>query len=325
MHFPLISVIVPVYNVEKYINVCVKSLLKQTYENIEIILIDDGSKDASSRLCDEWAMREKRIKVIHQENKGVAAARNAGLRAACGDYIGFVDSDDYVDENMYLELWRGIKLSGKKISCCYSKRVKNDNQLCSAYGGKESTYGLRETLDKFFIGKEISSAVWDKLFSKELFENIHFPEGETNEEYPMFIPLIIRANGMYHTGKELYCYRMNSDSITSTVWKTDAYIVLKHLSEMHNQIREYGLSQNYRTFCIFCAKSAFNTALHLDKNFYRINEIAKSNLYEYIAIMRKHAVRALLSENITTKNKILYLMIITRTLRPIYKCLGKLN
>ena len=98
---PKISVIVPVYNVEKYLDNCINSIVNQTYDNLEILLVDDGSKDNSGSLCDEWALRDNRIKVIHKQNGGASSARNAGLDAATGEYIGFVDADDYIDIDMY--------------------------------------------------------------------------------------------------------------------------------------------------------------------------------------------------------------------------------
>ena len=112
---PLISVIVPVYNVEKYLDVCVKSIISQTYQNLEIILIDDGSTDLSSQKCDDWAKRDLRINTIHQQNAGQSVARNVGLNIAKGEYIGFVDSDDYIDEHMYEKLIDALSSSNKKL------------------------------------------------------------------------------------------------------------------------------------------------------------------------------------------------------------------
>ena len=115
---PLISVIVPVYNVESYLKVCVDSILAQTYENLEIILVDDGSKDSSGKMCDEYAEKDARIKVVHKKNGGVSSARNKGLDVASGEYIGFVDSDDSTKPNMFEILYKNMVTSDADVSVC---------------------------------------------------------------------------------------------------------------------------------------------------------------------------------------------------------------
>ena len=109
MHKELISIIVPVYNVEKYVEKCINSIINQTYKNLQIILVDDGSKDNSGKICDEFKLKDNRIEVIHKNNGGLSDARNAGLKLAKGDYIGFVDSDDYIEADMYETLYNLIK------------------------------------------------------------------------------------------------------------------------------------------------------------------------------------------------------------------------
>ena len=123
MKSDLISVVVPVYKVEKYLDECVQSIVNQTHRNLEIILVDDGSPDRCPQLCDEWAEKDSRIRVIHQKNGGLSAARNAGLDVAKGDYIGFVDSDDYIAPDMYEQLLIPLLKENKKTSCCLISRV----------------------------------------------------------------------------------------------------------------------------------------------------------------------------------------------------------
>jgi len=324
MESKLISVIVPVYKVEKYLDQCVESIVNQTYRNLEIILVDDGSPDRCPQMCDEWAKKDSRIKVIHKKNGGASSARNAGLDIAMGDYIGFVDSDDYIAESMYATLLEVLLNSEYKISCCIPVRVCETKLLGEPVNTKAYSLQLTEALNAFFYEQNISSAVWDKLFERNLFTEIKFPVGETNEEYPMFIPLIIQSGGITHTGQQLYFYRVTEGSVTSSTWKTNASILLKHLLEMEEQLKQYRLKDNIKAFRFFCAKSAYSTALHLDKNYDRINEKAKENQKEYIRIMSKHCVRVMISKYMTIKDKILYLMVVTRSLRPIYRVLGRL-
>ena len=121
---PKISVIVPVYNVEKYLRKCIESILNQTFREFELILVDDGSTDSSGKICDEYALKDSRIKVIHKENGGASSARNAGLDVAKGEYIGFVDSDDWIEMDMYGELYRLIKENNTDISVCGINNIK---------------------------------------------------------------------------------------------------------------------------------------------------------------------------------------------------------
>ena len=320
----LISVIVPIYKVELYLNRCIKSIVDQSYKNLEIILVDDGSPDNCPQICDEWAKKDPRIVVIHQENAGLSAARNSGINIAKGDYMAFVDSDDFIDSNMYEELLKCLKNSPYKMSVCYFSRTYDDFAVPYNKETDIKNYDVNETLDDFFNCKNIGSAVWDKLFERDLFENIRFPVGETNEDFPLFIPLVALSGGITHCGKKLYNYRMRKESITDTTWKTDAGIILKHLNQMQEQINCYGLNQNQKSFNIFCAIYSYYTALQLDKNYHRISDEAKSNHKKYLKIMRKHFASVLLSKNIIIKDKILYFLIITRTLRPIYKMIGKM-
>ena len=135
---PKISVIVPVYKVEKFLDRCVESIVGQTYENLEIILVDDGSPDNCPSMCDKWAEKDSRIKVIHKENGGVSSARNAALDAATGDFIGFVDSDDWIEPDMYESLMMRIDETGKDIAVCsyYSIEVSGERNECRCIADK---------------------------------------------------------------------------------------------------------------------------------------------------------------------------------------------
>ena len=165
---PLISVIIPVYNVEKYLNRCVQSVCNQTYHNLEIILVDDGSTDNSGKLCDEWAVKDLRIKVIHKDNGGLSSARNIGLDNAKGEYIGYVDSDDWIDMEMYSYLWTILKSYQVDVAFCdfyrFRKRVPNKKvkEKIILREGKE--------IDDFFYrvnGEKSAYGVWCGLYRKE--------------------------------------------------------------------------------------------------------------------------------------------------------------
>ncbi len=318
----LISIIVPVYNVEKYIDDCLKSVTAQTYKNLEIIVVDDGSPDNCPKICDNWAAKDKRIKVIHKENGGLSSARNAGVVAATGDYIGFVDSDDIIDSRMFEKLLCALEKTDKKIANCLVKRFTSADEIAESMQCAEITQlNMAQALDGVFFRK-IDLSVCCKLFHKSVFSGIRFPQGETNEEASVMLPMLKLSNGLVLVQDELYFYRKNNQSITSSYYKTNADIVLKNLDRIYNQLADMQL-QNIKSFKIYVGVSAFSTALYLDKNYYRINDNAKQNFKKYLSIMRKLWVKVLFSKNVILKDKILYLMVATRTLRLIYKIIGK--
>lgn len=318
----LISIIVPVYNVEAYLNKCIETMVCQTYKNLEIILVDDGSKDNSPKICDEWAKKDSRIKVIHTVNGGASAARNRALDVATGDYIGFVDSDDFIHPKMYEKLINALKNSSKKICCCKFRRIITDNPNISTEETSTSeTLDLAEAIDGVFYEK-IDLSVWSKLFEKDVFDNVRFPVGEVNEEAPIMLPMLIKSNGIELISDELYFYCEHPNSVTASYWKTNADIMLKNFSRIYNQLSGINMHKA-ESFKFYVGKTSFSIALQLDKNYHRINAAAKQNFAKYLQVMRKLSVKFMLTNKMSLKNKILYLMIITRTLRPIYKIIGK--
>lgn len=210
----LISIIVPVYNIEKYLDKCIDSIVNQTYQNLEIILIDDGSTDNSWKKCDEWAEKDKRIKVIHKENGGVSSARNVGLEIAKGKYIGFVDSDDYIEKSMYEIMYKEIKKSNIDLVICDYQRVsfenKAENDLVSEYSVE--VFDKLRMLQNFY---PYFGVVWSCLFVKEKLENIKFDEDMyVGEDLKFDCSYILRCQkGIFVKGK-LYDYRLRNDSVT---------------------------------------------------------------------------------------------------------------
>lgn len=208
-----ISVIVPVYNVEEYIERCVDSIINQTYKNLEIILIDDGSTDKSGNICDAYLAKDSRIKVVHKKNGGLSSARNAGLDIAMGDYIGFVDSDDYIELTMYEKLSEHVDESD--IVCC---------GVYYAFLHKKSIFSCPNTIEKIsakdmflkvFKGKECTVAVCNKLFSKDIFSDKRFKEGIIHEDVEIIFDLIIKSGSVFLVDIPLYNYFHRDNSITT--------------------------------------------------------------------------------------------------------------
>lgn len=212
---PKISVIVPVYKVEKYLEKCVKSLVNQSYKNLEIILVDDGSPDNCPALCDSYAKQDNRIKVIHQENMGLSAARNAGIDIASGEYIGFVDSDDYIHKNMYEVLMKTCLDNHCDIAVCslkkFEKEIEADEVITEP--GLE-LYEKEKKFEAYFKlhGTEMIVA-WNKLYKKELFHNVRYPKGKIHEdEFTTYI-LIGAAERVAFVNFPFYYYFQRAESI----------------------------------------------------------------------------------------------------------------
>ena len=163
----LISVIVPVYNVEKYLEKCIDSIINQTYQNLEIILVDDGSTDGSGKICDEYSRKDNRIKVIHKENGGLSDARNIGIKNANGGLIGFIDSDDYITENMFEVLQKDLRKYNADISSCDIQNVNEAGECLKiirvSTEGQTSKVFEREEALKLLLEDTIKSYAWNKL------------------------------------------------------------------------------------------------------------------------------------------------------------------
>lgn len=216
MEEELISVIVPVYNVEKYLPDCLDSLVAQTYRNLEIILVDDGSTDSSGKICDEYAKKDPRIQVIHKANAGVAMARNSGLERATGMYVSFVDSDDWLEKNTYQILYQGLKQY--HVQCSVGRCVHVvDN-------GKTLTYGKRKACSVWCCDSREAmkhvlregSAIWNRLFRKEIFYEVRFREGRVNDDEVAALYAYEQCSRVVFLDQYTYFYRIRKNSITTS-------------------------------------------------------------------------------------------------------------
>ena len=267
MNNELISIIVPVYKVEKYLEKCVNSILKQTYTNLEIILVNDGSPDKCGQLCDELAKIDDRIKVFHKENGGLSDARNYGVERANGKYIGFVDSDDYIHECMYEELYKAIKKSGTSIVECGVTRVYK-NTLRSHYEGEDYFLVLdREGyLKEYLENKRLYGSAWCKLIHKDLAKKIKFPTGKIYEDAFYTLELLKTVDKYTLISGNYYYYYIRENSITTRPFSSKDMDYI----EIMNQIEDYTLS-NFPIFkeqllvrLVFAYISIFNQLLEVD-------------------------------------------------------------
>ena len=210
-----ISVIVPVYNVEPYLERCVESILKQTYRNLEILLVNDGSTDKSGELCDRLALRDHRIRVIHKENGGLSDARNRGIDEASSDLIAFVDSDDYIDEDMYETLYRQMVSSKADLSMCGHYDVYH--QIPEKQVAAIKTWELtpKEAIKMVMEAKVLSVTAVNKLYKKDLFEQLRFQIGKIAEDAFIMVDLIHHCSKVVATNEKKYYYVHRENSITT--------------------------------------------------------------------------------------------------------------
>jgi len=212
---PLISIIIPVYNVKQYLKKCVDSVIAQTYKNIEIIIVDDGSTDGSSSLCNEIKNDDNRIKVYHKQNGGLSSARNFGIDKAKGEYIGFVDSDDYIDNDMYEVLLDLAEKNNAEMSMCalydvYGDKIRRINNNITS-----ETVGREEAIRMVLEAEVVSVTAVNKLYKKELFRDARYPEGRTAEDAFLIIDLLDNCNRVAITTAQKYYYFHRNDSITT--------------------------------------------------------------------------------------------------------------
>lgn len=214
MEQPIISVIVPVYRVEAFLDRCVQSIAAQTYQNLEIILVDDGSPDNCPALCDAWAEKDNRIKVVHKKNGGGAQARNVGLALASGQYIGFVDSDDYVMPEMYARLYQTLIDTGSDIAECGYCKVTDDNTFPEAYcENGPAVLGTVHALEEHIRNRRCAQVIWNKLYRKEILDTVRFVEGKTIDDEFFTYRALANARQVAVLDQALYCYRQQPNSI----------------------------------------------------------------------------------------------------------------
>ena len=236
-----VSIIVPVYKVEKFLERCVESIIKQTYQNIEIILIDDESPDECPKMCDQYEIKDNRIKVIHKKNGGLSDARNAGLDIASGEYIAFVDSDDWIESDFIETLYMNAEREKADISVVGYQLIWEDGRI-RRFGRDEEYYvfdrenAIRELLKQ----QKFQCMVCQKMYRKQIFETIRFPVGKIYEDVAIGLSTFLKAERVVVSGKVKYNYFQRSDSIVNAKFDKRKLFFL----ECCNKIIDYSDSQN---------------------------------------------------------------------------------
>lgn len=211
---PLISVIVPIYNVEKCLARCVDSIVNQTYKNLEIILVDDGSPDRCPQMCDDYAEKDSRIKVLHKKNGGLSDARNAGMAVATGEYISFIDSDDYVSDDFFECLLDVVNKENSDIAECSVVKFYEDNRFDEFSDDLSvKTYDTQDAMSALIAENPFHQYVWNKLYKTELVKDIPYAVGKLNEDEFWTYQVFGRANKVSKLNKTMYYYFQRNSSI----------------------------------------------------------------------------------------------------------------
>ncbi len=235
-----VSIIVPIYNLEKYLDKCINSLIAQTYKNLEIYLVDDGSKDSSGEICDRYAELDKRIIVIHQQNGGAAAARNAALEVCKGDYIAFVDGDDYIAADYIQTLVACLEKHNAQISICGWQDVyENMNAETKPLAGAEEIYGTEQALENLMYQRKYDTAMWSKLYCRELFEDVRFPLGNVYEDIAIIYKVFCKAKVVSYVDYKGYFYLLREQGTTLQAFKAKKMDLIDVVDEM----KEYLLAR----------------------------------------------------------------------------------
>lgn len=249
MEKDLISVIVPVYKVEKYLEKCIESIIKQTYTNLQIILVDDGSPDNCGKICDEYAKKDLRIEVIHKANGGLSDARNVGISKAKGRYIGFVDSDDYIKEDMYEILLNLIKKYDADVSICNLYDVIDGKEYVRNKDNGIHEYSRIDILKEILLDKNIQSYAWNKLYKKELFDEIKYPIRKKYEDIGTTFYLFEKCNKIVVTSEPEYYYLKRADSLVNNVTESTILdyteIIIQRYLYIKQNIKELRKYNNY--------------------------------------------------------------------------------
>ncbi len=317
--FGKVSIIIPVYNVQEYLEECLLSVINQTYVDLEIVIVDDGSTDKSASICDFFSEKDERIKVIHRENGGVATARNTALEIITGDFVFFLDSDDYLSENAIEEL------------LLVQNETDSDIVICSSFSNsekKESGTGFYECVDeiellkRMLLNKNISHAPWAKLFKSMLWTQYRFPDVLVGEDYAILYHVVSGSSKVAIFKDELYFYRIRQGSLMRSNITEEHFLLLdvsdkvtSYICEKYNALVIPALRLNLVTY----TKMLKNI---LDLGFDKYIDVQK-RIIEHV---KKNASLVIFSKEVRIKDKVkMFSLFISKKFFYVCYCMGDLK
>lgn len=314
MEQPLISIILPVYEVEQYLEKCIESLVSQTYSNIEILLVNDGSKDRCPEIIEEWGKKDIRIKPVHKENGGQSSARNLGMDLAKGKYITFVDSDDWIETNYCEQLYFAMQMYNADIAVGFYKRIKGNIEYPARFfiPSENKCYPCSAVQAvRYFL--EDAIAVWGKMYRADILRDIRFPQGRLAEEYGFQLKALLKSRTIAFCNAYLYNYRIRQDSDSHSIKPKYLLDNVQAIDEAYWICRE-----NFQSEVNFCKKRLAS----LIYEFTAAEAFGKEVKEAYSSIFF-HAIDTLGGENEVLENIETPLAIIYYTYSQFYAYLNK--
>ena len=328
---PLISIIVPVYNVEKYLDRCIKSILQQTFKNFELILVDDGSTDSSSIICDEYSKKDSRVIVIHKKNEGAGIARNIGLDVAKGQFIGFVDSDDCIHKDMYCILYNLLIENNADISICNYNTFTNEISEDKQFTNKIKLFNNIQSMNNYLLdyndpNRVMHTVVWDKLYKKSLFDKIKFPNVRVSEDGYVVYKLLYYSHKTVYSEKVLYYYLQRENGISKTKfsnktlevyddWREIFNFIYLNIKELSPIAAKFYINKHLRTY----KDLMMNKKTILNYNYYKksIKKDLREDLSKFIEVkVNKNLIFKIIVLNLSFK-----VFTIIEKIEYIYRCI----
>lgn len=312
----MVSIILPIYNVERYLEKCIDSILAQTYKELEVILVDDGSPDGCPEICDKYSAQDSRVVVIHQKNSGVSRARNAGLETARGEYIGFVDPDDFVVPEMYEEMVNAMETTQSELVICGYDYVDESGEVTRPYSAKDEQILTQHDLVhmQFDMPPTIRHVVWNKLFRRDLLRQIRFPEHlHSSEDVDFMLEYIKRVRRACFIHRPLYKNTVRQGSAThgglNIKALADSFVAHErmHLEavKMYPDVKDHSLA-----FLLDVCTLKYNESKEKASTTHSGNDVdLVATLQTMKSMIKKYSLQALLNSEIYWKTRIYYLLL----------------
>lgn len=305
-----LSVIIPVYNVENYLNACLQSVAAQSVNNIEVIIINDGSTDGSLKIAQKFAEENSNFKLITQENKGLSAARNRGLETAVGEYIAFLDSDDFIDPNMYQSLLDIAHQSKSDMVKCGSVVFNDESKEIIRIKDDFQSFQRIDAINlrfRKYLKRHIDISVWSGIYHKSLFKQIRFPEGVCYEDHYVTPKLLSLAKSLIFVPDLYVYYRQRSGAITSSFSPTKRIQKLASLNALFNQLKAQGiqkeLSKEFTDYFFYTLVNYHNSMI------YNAPKLLKKNKYSFVNIIDKEVLDFIIAKNHLCRQESLFFRI----------------
>lgn len=309
-----VSVIIPIYGVEKYLKKCVDSLIKQNFDDYEILLIDDGSPDKCGEICDNYSNEYDNIYAFHKENGGLSSARNYGIKRAKGEYLIFVDSDDFVSENMISILYNSIKNDCTDIAICNRFEYLEYNNKCKksyVNNYKHEIFNYEQAIMELCSFQCFDMSAWAKIYKRELFEDIEFPEGKLSEDYYIMYRLFEKCNSISYINEYLYYYVQRKGSISKNKKINYDYMEAAKQQMLYIESKYENLKKYVRTAYLLSNITIFDwyiknkRTLPTKAEYKRLKNEVKNNL-EYLKQNEKISASRKIQANFFVFNKYIY-------------------